>query len=189
MTGYKSIPLLFLLAAPWLSGATAAGRAVITPVQIAEAISETGMRVTTEQVTLLADAVSTTPTPMLRVQSMEQWGEHRMKVRMACASNDQCLPFFVAVYRSEASPFQPAPASANTSTVGRAAARPDARSYIVRAGAPARLMIDGDHVHIELLVTCLENGAAGQTIRVASSDRRQTYMAEVVDGTLLRGRL
>ena len=62
-------------------------------------------------------------------------------------------------------------------------------SFVVRAGSPAVLLLDSDHVHIRLSVICLENGSTGQKIRVESKDPRQTYVAEVIDGGILRGSL
>jgi flagella basal body P-ring formation protein FlgA len=59
----------------------------------------------------------------------------------------------------------------------------------MHAGAPATLLLEGARVHIRLAVVCLENGAPGQTIRVASRDHRQTYMAKVVDEEVLRASL
>jgi hypothetical protein len=177
------------MAAQWLSGATAAGRAVITPAQVVKAMNDAGMKVTSEQVTLLSDAVAKTATPLLRVESMEPWGEHRMRVRLVCASSDQCLPFLVSVYSADQSAVRPVIAHANPSSAGMTPVRPLPSSYVVRAGSVTKLLIEGKHVHIEVPVICLENGTAGQTIRVASSDRRQTYNAEVVDSTLLRSRL
>jgi hypothetical protein len=50
-------------------------------------------------------------------------------------------------------------------------------------------MLDSDRVHIRLSVICLESGVPGQTIRVTGKDRKLVYRAEVIDGSLLKGRL
>jgi flagella basal body P-ring formation protein FlgA len=60
---------------------------------------------------------------------------------------------------------------------------------VVKAGSPATLLLDGDHVHIRLSVICLQNGITGQTIRATSKDHTVVYTAEVVDGGVLKGRL
>jgi flagella basal body P-ring formation protein FlgA len=60
---------------------------------------------------------------------------------------------------------------------------------VVRAGSPAVLLIEGDHIHIQIQVVCLENGAPGQTIRASSKDHRQTYTAKVGEDAVLRGKL
>jgi hypothetical protein len=48
----------------------------------------------------------------------------------------------------------------------RFANEPDPQTFVVRAGSRAILLLDGGHVHVRLNVVCLENGAAGQRIRV-----------------------
>ena len=52
-----------------------------------------------------------------------------------------------------------------------------------------QLLLEGNHVHIRLTVICLENGTKGQTIRVASKDRKLTYKAEVIEDSTVRGSL
>lgn len=59
----------------------------------------------------------------------------------------------------------------------------------VLAGSRATLLIEAKRLHIKVPVVCLEKGVAGQTIRVSSLDRKQTYRAEVVDSTQLKGTL
>ena len=59
----------------------------------------------------------------------------------------------------------------------------------IHAGAHATLVLDGERLHIKVPVICLEAGAAGRRIRVTAVDHKQTYFAEVVDGTLLKGTL
>jgi hypothetical protein len=60
---------------------------------------------------------------------------------------------------------------------------------IVKIGSHATLVIDAQRLHIKLPVICLEQGAPGQTIRVTALDRKQTYKAEVIGSTLLKGTL
>jgi hypothetical protein len=115
---------------------------------------------------------------------MERWGADRMRVRLDCAKREDCLPFYVAIHWSEGG-------VAALPALGTPPVHPRAEptSYVVRAGASVVLMLDGDHIHIRIPVVCLENGAAGQTIRVSSKDHRLTYTAQVVDGNVLKGSL
>jgi hypothetical protein len=173
-----------VLAAVALPAAAATTRAAISTAQVAAAISSAGINITADQVTLLADVAAATPSPTLMVESMERWGDHRTKVRMSCA-NAECVPFYVAVQWQQAQP-------ATAAFGGRAAtttvlAKPASGEIVLRAGATATLLLEIDHVHIQIPVVCLESGALGQTIRVASKDRRQTFMAQVGDPTLVRG--
>jgi hypothetical protein len=185
------ISALTLTAAMALAAAPAPSRAPITPAQIAAAITAAGMQVSADQVTMLTDVAAASASPALLVESMQPWGDRRMKVRLGCAASEQCLPFFVTVRLGQPSAAQSAIAASSTGILraGTLGSGTDPKSFVVRAGAPATLLLDGDHVHIRIAVVCLENGAAGQTIRVASTDHRQTYMAKVIDQAVLRASL
>jgi len=165
----------------------AAGSHSITTQQIAAAVNGAGLKISAEQVVLLTDVVATTSAPALQVESMEQWGERRMKVRIGCVNSGECLPFFVAVDWGSKDAGGPADADRLPANVLRPNAGP--KSIVVRAGSPATLLLDGEHIHIKLSVICLENGTSGQTIRVSSMDHRLTYTAQVGEGAILRGRL
>jgi hypothetical protein len=177
---------LILSGAVASSAAPAPGHAAITPAQIAAAVSATGMQISAGQVALLSDVVATTASPRLKVESIEPWGDRRMRVRLDCADSEQCLPFYVAVSFNQDGA---SPLASDRSSTGAASGRIDPKSFVVRAGAPATLLLDGVHVHIRVAVICLENGAAGQTIRVTSKDHRQTYVAKVIDEAVLRASL
>lgn len=187
MKTWDLITTFILGAAVALPAAAAPGRDAITTAQVAAAISDMGMQTSAQQVTLLTNVVATTSVPSLKVQSMERWGDHGMKVRMGCANPEECLPFFVAVRGNETNTAFSADSDRSSNAIARV--KHDPKSFVVRSGTPVTLLIDSDRVHIKLSVVCLENGAPGQTIRVASKDHKQTYMAEVVDGSLLRGLL
>ena len=106
---------------------------------------------------------------------------------MSCVKPEQCLPFFVAVRTSQ--PQAIAPEIAAPSSAATLPAKPGPSDLVMRAGGRATLLLDGGHVHIQLPVVCLENGAIGQTIRVASLDHRLTYVAQVDANRILRGKL
>jgi hypothetical protein len=180
------ISSLMFAAAIVVPVAAAAGPHAITTEQIAAAVNVAGMKVSPDQVRLLTDVMATTRAPSLKVESIEQWGEHRMKVRIDCVNSDECLPFFVAVdWGAKESPAVANPA--DSPSILRVKTGP--ASFVVRAGSSAVLILEGDHIHIKLSVICLENGATGQTIRVSSLDHRLTYTALVSEGAILRGRL
>jgi hypothetical protein len=184
MTGRRLISVLILAAGaiPALA-ANATAREPISAAQVAGAISNAGVNISAQQVTLLADVAATTAEPTLVMESMERWGDHRMKVRMNCA-NAECVPFYVAIQWGT----EPIPAAfANRAATGAGSAKAAPGAVVLRAGSTAILMLEGDHVHIQLPVVCLESGAVGQTIRVASKDHKQTFVAQVGDATLLKG--
>jgi len=180
MKRYRYISLVIGLAATALPALAATARVAINPTQVAGAISNAGIKISPEQVTLLADVVANQADPTLVVESMERWGDNRMKVRMNCA-NSECLPFFVAVQWGQN---EPTPAAfASHGGVGASASKP----IVLHAGSTATLILDSDHVHIKLPVICLESGTVGQTIRVSSLDHRQTFTAQIGDPAALKG--
>jgi hypothetical protein len=185
MRSHKFISILILSAAVAWPAVAATGHNAITTQQIAAAINSAGIKVSADQVVLLTDVTATTNDPALKVESMERWGDRRLRVRLNCAKEGECLPFFVAVNWSEAEAGRLAVADLSSSAISKTG--PNA--YVVRAGSPAILLIEGDHIHIQIQVVCLENGAAGQTIRATSKDHRQTYTAKVGEDAVLRGKL
>ncbi len=169
-----------------LPAGAASGRYSIGSDRIVAAMAGMGMQVSAAQVTMLTDAVATTAEPQLRVESMQRWPGDRVMVRMECASQVQCLPFFVSVRLAGAGSNQLAQAQSamNAERIARTAP-----AMAVRAGSPATLLLEGDHIHIRVAVVCLESGAVGQTIRASGPDHQQTYTAQVAGSGLLKGRL
>jgi len=189
MTRYQLITAFVLCAATTWRAAAASGHADISTEQVAAAISRAGMSVSAGQVTLLADVVAKSESPTLIVRSIEPWGDLRMKVRLGCANSEECLPFYVSIRCNQ--PGSERPVAALPDQPSTLISRPDSdpRSFVVRAGSRATLLLDRNHVHIRLSVLCLENGATGQKIHVESKDPQQTYVAEVVEGGVVRGSL
>lgn len=186
MTRYNYTSALILSLALATPEATVAQSAITTG-QIAAAVSSAGLNASANQIVLLTDVVATNSAPALRVDSMERWGDRGMKVRLSCAKPEECLPFFVAIRGSQAQAAPPDVADHSSAAILRV--KSDSNSFVMRAGSRETLLLDGDHVHIQLIVVCLENGAVGQNIRVASLDHKQIYTAEVSDNKVLRGRL
>ena len=181
MKRLNSIVTMTAVAMVALPAAFAAGHVPIATTQIAAAISSAGMPVLPQQVTLLTEVRAATSVPALKVDSMERQGDSRVLVRLSCTDTEQCLPFFVAV-RGDANTVQ----QPDTTTPKSKSSN---EAIVMRSGSPATLFLEGHRIHIRLTVVCIESGAVGQTIRVASKDHKMTYQAEVVDGTTLKGRL
>jgi hypothetical protein len=161
------------------------GHYPISTGDVAATINASGMAVSPDQITFLAEVVATRPAPALKLRSVEKIGSERLSVRMECIQNDECLPFFVAIQADGQSEEQIAAIISRNPVTGiapRAAA-------VVRAGSTVNLFLDGEHVHIRIPVTCLGSGAPGQTIRVEDKSDRLVYSAQVVDASVVRGRL
>jgi hypothetical protein len=167
--------------------AQAAVKYTISAEAVAAAMASTGISVAPQQVSLLSAVVANTPSPELRVRSMEHWNDGRTMVRMECASSAECLPFFVSV-RLGSSPAGSVVLSPSSQVSSEPRVQPESK-YVVRVGTPATLLLDGEHVHIRLAVTCLSNGAAGETVRAETPDHEKTFIAQVAGSGILRGRL
>lgn len=165
----------------------AAGHYAISAQQVAAAVSAMGVPTAPQQVVLLSNVVASTTSPHLRVESIRRWGTNEMMARMQCASQQECLPFFVRL-QLQGQNQQPALTSAPQTSVVPSLAKPAAQAA-VRAGSQAVLMLDGPHVQIRVSVTCLDGGAIGQTVHATDAEHHQVYTGQVIGDGLLKGRL
>ena len=179
------IAIITCCCAAALPAVAASARYAVKAVLIAAAVSGHGVAIAPDQVTLLTNVFASVADPQLRVISIGHAGDQRTIARLECATSDQCLPFFVALHTDDntsaalAASIAPAPEAAKT--------RP--AETVVRSGSNATLLLEGPHVQITVPVICMQNGLAGQIIRVTSPDHLQNYVALVgADGTL-KGRL
>jgi hypothetical protein len=170
------------------SAAPAADRRyAIRAESVAAAMSGIGMQVPPGQVTLLTDVLASSNAPRLRVKAMEKSGDHRLMVRLECESSEECQPFYARIHSGMKDDPQ-APASLLQAQISSSPGREGrGKTVEMRTGSTATLVLDSQHVHVSLSVVCLENGAVGQKIRVASDDHQRIYLAEVVSDRLLKG--
>ena len=170
-----------LAAAIALPAVAAPRRFVITQERIASAVTNSGMQVSPEQVTLLSSVVASIANPQLKVISIDRSYGTQSLARIECATRDQCLPFLVKLSAGTASTTSAASVPLSVSSNPQARPSPP----LVHSGSPATLLLEGPHIHITVPVICLQNGALGQTVRASTRDRRITYTAHVVrDGVL-----
>jgi hypothetical protein len=176
----KHILMGMLCSMAALPAAAVNGHYAITTAQIAAAVSSSGLRVSPEQVTLMTNVVANVADPVLKVKSIDNAGARSAIARLECA-RQQCLPFLVTLRTSVG--VEPvvqftAPVVSNVKP-----------QTLVHNGLTAMLHLEGPHVHISLNVICMDNGAAGQTIRATSLDRKQVYSVKVASDGTLEGRL
>jgi hypothetical protein len=183
----RMLSLMFgLFALPLAGQLQVAHRYPITQHQIATSVRLAGVSVADEAVVLPAGITSSEPDPALDVQTVlaPQAGtsEGLVRVKLTCRSAGACVPFFATV-RGAVSP------SAWDGVASGKAAMPQPAAPSIRAGNPAIMIIATKSMQIEVPVISLESGAIGSSIRVASWDRKQKYMATVISPTVLRGGL
>jgi hypothetical protein len=187
MTRHTFIPVLILSVALAVPAMVRAAQSPITADQVARTLSSVGMSTKQEQVILPTDIVATTNAPELKVVSTELWGDHQLKIRMSCVQPEECLPFFVTVRGSQPQIIPPLIAAHPSAAI--LSVKSGANSIVMHIGSRETLLLEGGHVHIQMSVVCLENGAVGQTIRVTSLNHKQTYLAEISSNYVLRGKL
>ncbi|MFZ1136917.1 MAG: flagella basal body P-ring formation protein FlgA [Candidatus Korobacteraceae bacterium] len=157
---------------------------------IAAALSQNDFRVSQSQVELLTEVRSTRAEPPLEVMSVGPWRTGSMKVRLRCRQHEVCLPFYVLVNWPSAVESETAISRWNSSgSHAIAPSVPQHGRWLVHNGEPVTLVIEREHLRVQLPVVCLENGSAGNTIRARSTDHKRIYVAEVVGEKLLKGQL
>jgi Chaperone for flagella basal body P-ring formation len=119
---------------------------------------------------------------------------HRWEFALRCTRSKECIPFLLSAHESSSwkretvaeasggSVFR----SAMTSTFASPERAPSER--VVKPGQTVTLRWDERGVRIVLPVTCLDGGAAGETVRVRFKSAPRVMRAEVLpDGTLRAG--
>jgi flagella basal body P-ring formation protein FlgA len=151
--------------------------------QVVDALALAGVVVAPAQVEFLSGIRSTKESASLQVVSTSNSSADTVKVKLRCQDNHECLPFYVLVH------------SLDKLNVGSAtlkavsAAEADVPPNIIRGGEHATLVLESPDSRMSLPVICLQSGAVGQTIRVASPDHRQLFDAVVVAAGILKGSL
>jgi len=184
MKSKRRMLLGMALAAGTSSAWAAPAHYPISTEQVAATMSQAGVAIQSNQVTLLSEVVSTTTSPVLKVRSIQPWGGEKMMARVECESSLECVPFLVSVHVNASEQAQALLSLPSPTTPVALRTTP-----VVHNGSPAILELEGKRVHIRLSVICLERGAPGQMIRASSADRRVVFRAKVIDGSLLKGSL
>jgi hypothetical protein len=209
----------FLIAALALGlSRIATGQAAAAPQQfpvplatVAEAVVATlaskGINVSADQVKLPLNVVATEENPPLEAGAVEklghlsgsQPGQLSASVKLRCKTAGACRPFFaIATWEPSQQAAQPMAAGKDGAATQVAVARPaspqpstrtEQQATAIKAGQPLILLLDGDHMRIQMTVVSLTAGSVGQTIRVSSPDHKHTYMAEVLNESTVKGTL
>ncbi len=176
-------------------------RFAVTADQVVAAMQGHAWPVSGVQVRLPAAITTAVADPKLGIETASMLTAHQARLRIVCRVPAACLPFFAtAVWPDSAEPVSPpsgeslaagrtTPASTEPASTEPKTPAQDASPHKLRAGAPVVLMLEGERIHIRLQAISLQGGEPGDHIRVSTRDRRQTYVAEILTPTLLRGSL
>lgn len=176
-----AVPLTILVCVPVLAQFRPQRRFTLSAGFVSQAIikalAQKGFEAS--DISLLANVVATEQNPVLDIQSMEPLGLHRSTLRLACHTPAACLPFYAIATLPAQSQSPTAALIHHTTTL-----KPPPT---MRAGAHATLSLDNGSALVRMTVVSLERGSTGQTIRVATPDRKRIYRAEIVSADFLKG--
>lgn len=168
----------------------------VTPEQVALAMQGRGWSTEGVQIRLAVPVTTTTADPTLQIESVSTVAAHEVLLRVRCRVHTECLSFFAsAVWPTNgpiprlAADFASRGGSADGAEVlaGSASWASASAAGVIRAGSPVTLLLEGTRIQIRLQVVFAQNGHVGDTVRVTTPDRKQTYVAEVLTPGLVRG--
>jgi len=175
---------LILLLAPMAATASQPNRRfTISSQQIVDAMATAGLTTNLAEIEFLSEVSTTSNHAALQVVSTARRGTGGAIVKLRCHANGECLPFYVFVHNFTIRPgVQPVKAQ-------QPAVETASFSQIVRGGDRATLILENANYRISMPVVCLQDGARGQKIRVASRDHRRFFEGEVIGTGMLKGSL
>ncbi len=192
---WNRVWLLFAMLAVIPNIRAQAPRFSVTSEQVVAAMQGHAWSIEGVHVTLPTTITTAVADPKLGIETASMLNTHEARLRVVCRVPAACLPFFAtAVWPESAESLSP-PLNRNAEGASRkpviqtADSGGESSADRMRAGASVTLRLEGERVHIEMQVVCLQGGAVGEKIRAATRDRKQTYVAEIVSSTLLKGSL
>jgi hypothetical protein len=215
----RTVNLPLLLAAACLCASTVGAAQVhddrpsfpVTSSQIVSAMQGRQLPTQGAQIRIAAPITASLENPQLDIQAIALVSPREIRLRMSCRNRTVCPSFFALasypqVVNADTLPTIIESSSPNSQTVANSQhlslatatavptqqPKPDKAAPAeptLRIGSSVMLQIDGDRVHILIEVVCLENGSTGDKIRVTTRDHKQSYVAQIVTPTLLKGSL
>ena len=164
-------------------------RHLVTTEMIVSAMQQRQLPIEGVQIRISAPITSVSANPMLDVQTVSLTGTGSAQLRLACRSRNDCSPFYVAANWPESTK-QTTLTSAVANPAGKSVPAAETAALMDQSatpGKPAVLLIEDEKVHIRLRVVYLQSGSVGETVRVATPDRKQSFKAQMVSPTLLKG--
>ena len=153
----------------------------VSPQRVAAALAAAGVSATAGQVRFLDPVTALVQDPRLQVVRVGNWTGGALKAELRCHDHRACLPFYVLLGGGTADAQGGTPQKGVTDSLDKSA--------LMRDGDPATLLFEGSTLRISMPVICLQSGNRGQTIRVASTDHKRFFSAEIVGSGLLKAAL
>lgn len=182
--------------------AQAPARFPVPAEQVLEAMRERDWPLKGIEIRLATSVTARVVNPVLEIVSVSPTPRHEALLRVRCRLRTECIPFLAWAVWPADTPIPSLPAASETAAAGgrtethagdpALAARPldsaDASaSSVIHAGTSATLLLEGAHIRIQLPVIFAQDGHVGDSVRVTTPNRKQTYVAEVLTPQLLKG--
>jgi len=182
-----------LLVATSCAYAAAPARFPVTSDQVVAAMRDRQLPIEGLHVTMPALITASIDHPSLNIESMTLLSPRNAQLKVSCRERGVCLAFYVSATwpaQSATVTLPPGLGRTDVQTGEAKLERTATRSEpTLRAGSQATLLFEGDRLHIRMRVVCLQGGATGDTVRVSTPDHKQTFTAEILSPTLLKGSL
>ena len=180
------LSIFILLSTTFVSASGETERFQVTANQIAQTLLLAGVSVDPADIDLPLPLSTAVPAPHLALAGSNLVGDTRLRVRLSCTVQGECLPFFVLLDLHDKHRAAAGQSILNPSLAPALPPQP-ARTVVVRAGGRAVLLLENSHTQITLPVIAIDTGTLGADVRVASLDRKQTYRGLVIEEGVVRG--
>lgn len=165
--------------------AQALARFPLTPQQVLLAMQGRNWPSDGVHIRLAAPVTATVKEPVLEINAVSQGHGQELLLRMSCRVHWECLPFYAsATWPAEGAKPALLTEAGKESMMAKLPASAEAL-----AGNHATLLLEDGPIHIRLPVVLTQSGHVGETVRVTTPDRKQTYQAELLSTELLKGEL
>jgi len=153
----------------------------LTTQRVALAMAQSGWNVEAAQVKFLSAVSIVGGDPRVQVVEVAPWVHNTLKAKLRCLDPHACLPFYVLITGTAERREQSPDPVERTPRIAMSGEKP-----LMRSGDPATMIFANRGLRISMPVICLQNGRQGQTVRVASTDHRRFYKAEILGPGLLK---
>jgi hypothetical protein len=197
MTNTIQLGRISKLAAVLLTATTCAyaapARFPVTSDQVIAAMRDRQLPVDGLHVSMPSSITAAIDRPSLQIESVRLLTPHNAQLKVSCRERGACLAFYVsATWSAQSASVSLPPGLGHTDVqTGEAKLEPTATRIAptLRAGSQATLLFEGDRLHINMRVVCLQGGVPGDKVRVSTPDHKQVYTAEIISPTQLKGSL
>lgn len=153
---------------------------------VASSLSERGIAIAPNQVTLPMPLTATTPLPHLEVRAIQKLSQGEFRLQLRCHQVGECMSF-VALVHAPNLERSLAKVTPDVSKMNHATSAND--EVHVRPGEQVVLVLKDRHMTIQLPAIARDGASAGGSVHVSIRDHNKIFNAVVVDSGVVEGAL